>query len=70
MEANECIRCQNTDITIIGMSQKEGVWELYRCDTCQYIWRSTETEETLTSIRLTEEEIRDIPFVPPLARKG
>jgi hypothetical protein len=65
MEIKKCIRCEKEDITTIGRSPREGVWELYRCNVCQYIWRSTETNEVLTGIRLSPAEIADIPFVPP-----
>ena len=69
MKPIECPRCEGKDIKAIGTSPKEGVWELYRCDICQYVWRSTESKDMLTSIKLTGEEISEIPCVPPLRLK-
>lgn len=67
MKINECPRCVGKEIETIGKSPKEGVWDLYRCSKCQYVWRSTETVEMLTTMKLTDEEILAIPPVPPLA---
>ena len=69
MKPIECPRCEAKDVKIIGKSVIQGVWELYHCTICQYVWRSTETKDMLTSIKLTEEEIREIPSVPPLRIK-
>jgi transposase-like protein len=66
MKIGECPRCDGKETLVIGKSPKKGVWELYRCENCQYIWRSTETKEMLTTMKLTEKEIREIPTVPKL----
>jgi len=69
MKRTECPRCAGSDVTAIGTSPIEGVWELYRCGICQYVWRSTEGKEMLTTIKLTQEEMNEIPPVPPLGLK-
>lgn len=69
MKINECPRCDGNDIETIGKSPKEGAWELYCCNKCQYIWRSTETIDMLTTMKLKDEEILAIPAVPPLGSK-
>jgi len=37
-----CPRCDDSHIEKIANSPKKGVWEVYRCTRCNYVWRSTE----------------------------
>lgn len=63
----KCFRCEKKATTCIGESPVRGKWQLFRCDTCSFVWRSTE-ESYLESYvtKLTEEEIRTIiwPYDP------
>lgn len=42
-----CPRCDQPEIEVIGKSPVEECWELYLCQTCGYVWRSSETDELL-----------------------
>ncbi len=49
-----CPRCDYTNIKKIAESPKEGVWDVYRCPRCNYVWRST---ENLDNIHKYDEEL-------------
>ena len=42
MKWSACPRCDDANIVKISDSPKLGVWEVYRCRRCNYVWRSTE----------------------------
>lgn len=42
MKWSACPRCDDANIVKIADSPKLGVWEVYRCHRCNYVWRSTE----------------------------
>ncbi len=49
-----CPRCDNNQIKKIADSPKKGVWEVYRCTYCNYVWRTT---ENLDNIHKYDEEL-------------
>ncbi len=61
--ARSCFRCGKQTHTVIAESPIKGRWELFRCDYCLYVWRSTEESylEPHTA-KLTEEEIRKLSW--------
>jgi len=40
-----CPRCRSNSTEIRGVSPRLGVWTVFGCGTCFYVWRSTEPEE-------------------------
>ena len=60
-----CPRCSSGDTRLIAKSPLPGVWEMYGCNHCTYLWRNTETLEGIRAI--TEEEIKSavLDFPPP-----
>jgi len=60
-----CPRCGSGDTRLIAGSPVPGVWEIYGCNHCTYLWRNTETLEGIRKI--TEEEIEAalLDFPPP-----
>ena len=42
MPAPACPRCDSTQTLKIADSPVKGRWEAYRCQECNYVWRSTE----------------------------
>lgn len=42
---DECPRCDSKRIKKAADSPKKGYWEVYRCEECNYVWRSTENLE-------------------------
>ena len=47
MQWSACPRCDNANIEKIADSPKVGVWEVYRCTHCNYVWRSTENLDNI-----------------------
>ena len=54
MQWSACPRCDDAKIEKIADSPKVGVWEVYRCHRCNYVWRST---ESLDHIHKFDEEL-------------
>jgi vanillate/4-hydroxybenzoate decarboxylase subunit D len=44
MTPNACPRCRSATVEIRSRSPVEGVWTVFGCTTCLYVWRSTEPE--------------------------
>ena len=72
-----CPRCRSAAIVVQARSPVAGVWTVFGCTTCRYVWRSTEPEEFRDpdkypeKFRLKPEDLphlRAIPSIPPLQR--
>lgn len=52
-----CVRCLKDGVRVVAKAPDgSGAWEIYKCDHCNYGWRSTEPEE------ITNPEKRDPRF--------
>jgi len=60
-----CPRCSNTDTRLIAQSPISGVWEMYGCNHCTYLWRNTETLEGIRTLTKEEIETATLDFPPP-----
>jgi hypothetical protein len=66
-EVVACPRCRARDITQAAMSPVPGRWVMRACQTCWYVWRSTESETATNpsryheSFRLNPRDITDAP---------
>ena len=57
----KCLRCDRTDFTCIGESPVKGKWQLFRCNTCSFVWRNTEESYLAPYVtKLDEERMRSI----------
>lgn len=63
-----CPRCSSGNTRLLAESPVADVWEMYACNRCTYLWRSTETLEGIRTI--TEEEIDASLLDFPPAREG
>lgn len=63
MKWSSCPRCDDKGIKKIADSPKPGVWEVYRCTRCNYVWRST---EKLDTIHKYDEELVKMAQLPPV----
>ncbi|PID81555.1 vanillic acid non-oxidative decarboxylation protein [bacterium DOLZORAL124_64_63] len=46
----QCVRCLKEGVSVVAKAPDgSGAWEIYKCDHCNYGWRSTEPE-TITVI--------------------
>ncbi|GAA3723445.1 non-oxidative hydroxyarylic acid decarboxylases subunit D [Streptomyces tremellae] len=70
-----CPRCAHEAVEHLASSPLAGVWEVYRCDLCNYTWRDTEPESRILRSRFPEkyrltrrdvEQAPPYPGVPPL----
>jgi vanillate/4-hydroxybenzoate decarboxylase subunit D len=65
-----CPRCRSGTIGVRGKSAIAGVWTVFGCDTCFYVWRSTEPDENRdpqkypTPFRLDPGTLAKLPAVP------
>jgi hypothetical protein len=52
----KCVRCPEGTVTVVAHAPDgSGAWEIYRCERCNYAWRSTEPPN------ITDPALRD-PF--------
>jgi len=70
-----CPRCRSATTEIHSTSPVPGVWTVFGCPTCHYVWRSTEPEQNTNPdkypevFRLNPESLSELPVspvVPPL----
>ncbi len=49
-EIGSCPRCDSKDTRHVAESPKKWVWVVYGCNTCNFVWRSSETFERLRKL--------------------
>ena len=59
---SKCPRCDDNSIEKVADSPKRGVWEVYRCIRCNYVWRSTENLEGIHKFDAALAERAQRPF--------
>jgi hypothetical protein len=69
-----CPRCDDERAAKIFEAPENGVWEVYRCPRCFFVWRNTE-EDTVThpelydpKFKLDEKKIRGMAPKPPIGQ--
>jgi vanillate/4-hydroxybenzoate decarboxylase subunit D len=40
-----CPRCDSNSADLLVKAPVDNAWEVYKCDTCNFTWRSTESED-------------------------
>jgi len=74
-----CPRCDQDEGIQFYEAPKDRAWELYRCQHCDFVWRSTEKEEIKNrrlyppEFKLNEDQITKMtvkPMIPPLRKPG
>ncbi len=50
MKALTCPRCDSGQVLKIADSPIKGKFEIYRCEACNYVWRSTEDLSDITKM--------------------
>jgi hypothetical protein len=72
-----CPRCDKDEGIKVFEAPKDSSWELYRCQYCDFVWRSTEKEHIKNrdlyhpNFKLNEDRISqmiDKPPIPPLKK--
>ena len=74
-----CPRCDSATTELQFKSPVEGVWEIYRCTTCLFSWRTSEPV-TITApekfdplFKVKPEDLPgfpEMPGIPPLRNKA
>jgi vanillate/4-hydroxybenzoate decarboxylase subunit D len=71
-----CPRCRSTTVGVRGKSAVAGVWTVFGCDTCFYVWRSTEPDENTdpqkypAPFRLNPDTLSKLPAIPTVHSKN
>jgi hypothetical protein len=72
-----CPRCDKEEGIKIFEAPTDKSWELYRCQNCNFVWRSTEKEAIKDRhlyspyFKLSEDQINKLPVkpvIPPLRK--
>ena len=67
-----CPRCRSATIVVQAQSPVTGVWTVFGCTTCHYVWRSTEPElfrnpdKYPAKFRLRPEDLPQLPVIPTI----
>ncbi len=67
-----CPRCESATVELQFASPVAGVWEIYRCTTCLYAWRTTEPETNTDPAKYPQrfkvkpEELSNYPVMPAI----
>jgi vanillate/4-hydroxybenzoate decarboxylase subunit D len=67
-----CPRCRSGTIEVHGTSPVAGVWAVFACAACLYVWRSTEPGENTSPdkypepFRLKPEHLAGLPVAPQI----
>jgi len=73
-----CPRCDKDEGIKFFEAPKDRSWELYRCQYCDFVWRSTEKDYIKNkdlyhpNFKMREDEMSkmmDKPMVPPLKKR-
>ena len=66
--AQNCPRCDDPGTEKVSDSPITGTWEVYRCQHCNYVWRST---ENVADIHKYDQSLVDrvVPAWPQLKKK-
>jgi len=72
-----CPRCDKDEGIKLFEAPKDGSWEIYRCQYCDFVWRSTEKEYIRNPahydpiFKLNDDKVSKMiekPLIPPLRK--
>jgi len=67
-----CPRCDSATTELQFESPVKGAWELYRCTTCLFAWRTTEPESMTDpklfdpKFKIKPEDLKNVPVMPAI----
>ncbi len=73
-----CPRCDQEEGIKVCEAPQGRAWEVYRCQRCDFVWRSTEKEEIINrrlypaEFKLSEDQMAKMtekPVIPPLKKR-
>jgi vanillate/4-hydroxybenzoate decarboxylase subunit D len=69
-----CPRCDSEISEILVKAPIDSAWEVYKCNKCAYIWRSTESEDVTdpkkydSRFKINPANIDELPVMPPIPK--
>ncbi len=69
-----CPRCDSDTAELLVKAPVDNAWEVYICNTCNFTWRSTESEDITNPakydrrFKIHPDTIPDIPVLPPVPK--
>ncbi len=69
-----CPRCDSDAAELLVKAPVDNAWEVYLCGTCNFSWRSTESEDITNPARydrrfkIDSRSIPNLPVIPPIPK--
>jgi transcription elongation factor Elf1 len=69
-----CPRCGSNTVSLLVKAPVDNAWVVYKCSTCDYIWRSTESDEVTDynkydiRFKINPVKIEELPIMPPIPK--
>jgi len=69
-----CPRCDSDNAGLLVKAPVDDAWEVYKCDTCNFTWRSTESEDIKDPARydkrfkINPATIPSMIIIPPIPK--
>ena len=69
-----CPRCDSNAADLLVKAPVDNAWEVYICGTCNFTWRSTESEDVTNPARYDRRfkidpiSIPNMPVIPPVPK--
>ena len=69
-----CPRCDSDAAELLVKAPVDDAWEVYLCGTCNFTWRSTESEDITDPgkyeqrFKIDPLSIPDLPVIPPVPK--
>jgi vanillate/4-hydroxybenzoate decarboxylase subunit D len=69
-----CPRCDSDNAALLVKAPVDDAWEIYICGTCNFSWRSTESEDITDPakydprFKIDPKEIPNLSVLPPIPK--
>ncbi len=69
-----CPRCDSSAADLLVKAPVDDAWEVYMCGTCNFTWRSTESEDITNPakydrrFKIDPNSISNMPVIPPMPK--
>ena len=69
-----CPRCDSDTVEFLIKAPEKGIWEIYKCKTCNFTWRSTEPEDITDPgkydkrFKINPSNISHLDIIPPIPK--
>jgi len=69
-----CPRCGSSTTDLLVKASVDDAWVVYRCRTCDFTWRNTESEDVTdfskydARFKIDPSKIQELPVMPPIPK--